>query len=344
MAQNDGHEAYVHAAGLPFGASRSPKPFAITGTLGVGYTSTRGIEPGGTLYGYYYTGLRTPYLSPSYVSVFGDVSFKGYYIVGINGKTFFRNDDIRIDYLTYISHMPADFWGFGFDNARRRDPQRFNRTNVYFKADFLRRIAPRSYVGIDLSFASNRGSLDDLSYLDGQKIRSNIPGIGAIITYDSYRLPVKRRRGVSLMLNPRVYPRFQRIEAVADIYHDLGRTTMVAFDFHADIGFGHIPWPYYPAMGTISRMRGYYMGHYRDRNLAEAQLEIRQHLFWHVGVAAWAGCGNSFQSFNAFDPSHTLPNWGAGIRWQFTPDLLVRFDFGMGRNTNGFMIAVGEAF
>ena len=91
-------------------------------------------------------------------------------------------------------------------------------------------------------------------------------------------------------------------------------------------------------------MRGYYDGRYRDRNLVEAQVELRQKVWRRNGIALWVGAGNVFHDFNTFRWSQTLPNFGVGYRWEFKKRVNVRLDLGFGRNGSGFIFNINEAF
>jgi hypothetical protein len=96
-------------------------------------------------------------------------------------------------------------------------------------------------------------------------------------------------------------------------------------------------------------MRGYYEGRFTDRNMVTAQAELRQNVWRRVGVALWVGAGNCFSSWNAFEWSHTLPNYGIGLRWELKKRVNIRFDYGFGsrvngRLINGFQVVLNEAF
>ena len=91
-------------------------------------------------------------------------------------------------------------------------------------------------------------------------------------------------------------------------------------------------------------MRGYYDGQYRDRNLTEIQIELRQHIYNRHGVAVWVGAGNVYKNFKTFRWSHTLPNYGIGYRWEFKNRVNVRLDYGFGKGQSGFLFQINEAF
>ena len=351
MGQYDNVDSYSQQTGVALGGRNTQSPFNIKGSLGFSYNSTMQFGVGGTVAGYYYTQPRSPYISPSNVTLFADISFSGYYIFGVRGNNFFDGDRLRFDYLAYRQYMPINFWGIGYDNGTWRNWQLMYRTTSYVGADFLARIGFRAYLGPSVSFASVGARLDDTSWLDGQRTSYNMLSIGALATYDSHNLPAPRQKGVFLKLHPRYYPAmggagmsFMKVDLIADFYHGLWKGATLAYDLHADLSWGDVPWTAMPVIGSIYRMRGYYMGRYRDRNLVEAQVELRQKIWRRLGAVAWVGCGNVFPSPDEFNPSHTLPNWGVGYRWEVFPGSRVRLDFGMGKNAWGFIIGLNEAF
>ena len=85
----------------------------------------------------------------------------------------------------------------------------------------------------------------------------------------------------------------------------------------------------WPEAGGDVRLRGYYQGRYRDRNLLSFQLELRQTVYRSHGLAAWIGAGNVFPSFGDLDIKNTLPTYGAGYRLSFL-GLVLRLDAGFG--------------
>ena len=97
-------------------------------------------------------------------------------------------------------------------------------------------------------------------------------------------------------------------------------------------------------VGQDGRMRGYYEGRYRDRDIVEAQVELRQHVYRRLGCVVWGGVANVFHDVDSFSASQTLPNYGVGVRWEFKHRVNVRFDFGFTRDKPGMEFKLNEAF
>lgn len=86
------------------------------------------------------------------------------------------------------------------------------------------------------------------------------------------------------------------------------------------------------------------MNAYRDNNLLDAQMELRQKLTKRIGKVGWVGMGNLFHDFASFKWSKTLPNYGIGARWEFKPRMNIRLEHGFTRDGGSVVFNMGEAF
>ena len=91
-------------------------------------------------------------------------------------------------------------------------------------------------------------------------------------------------------------------------------------------------------------MRGYYEGQFRDKNIVEGQLELRQHIKGRHGAVVWVGFANVFPEFDRLQIRHTLPNGGIGYRWEFKQRVNIRLDLGFTRDGANFSFNINEAF
>lgn len=107
---------------------------------------------------------------------------------------------------------------------------------------------------------------------------------------------------------------------------------------------GDVSWNMMAQTGSSYQMRGYYKGQYRDKNLIQSQIELRQRIYKRSGAVVWAGAGNVFPKFSAFDWSETLPTFGIGYRWEFKDRVNVRLDYGIGKGQTAFYFNINEAF
>ena len=196
-----------------------------------------------------------------------------------------------------------------------------------------------------------------LEYLDGRGLGYSATGISLILEYDSRDFIHNSHKGVFASLQAMIRPNalgsidntLWRINLNAAYYQPLWSGAVLALDLYGEFNSKDTPWVFYSQMGDRNRMRGYYEGQFMDRNLITAQAELRQKVWRMLGVAVWGGAGNCFHSFDSFLWSHTMPNYGVGLRWEINDRINFRFDYGFGGKVkgkiiNGFVISLNEAF
>lgn len=292
-------------------------------------------------------------IPPSNISFFGDVTTTGFYLLGIRGNTLFKGAKYRLDFNAYFFSFPSAFWGIGYEDATCNRAGGYKRLQNQVKADFMFRVATDFYLGVNASFNYIEGkNFTNLEYLDGQKTRYLNTGVGAFLMYDSRDVLTNAHRGIYLKLEQRFFPgflgnrgAFSRTEFQGNAYHKLWKGAVLAYDLHAMFNYGDTPWTMLALMGGSYRMRGYYEGRYRDNQMIEAQVELRQKVYGRSGIVVWGGAGNVFPDLNRFKWKQTLPNYGVGYRWEFKKRVNVRLDYGFGKKgQNGFMFSINEAF
>ena len=95
-----------------------------------------------------------------------------------------------------------------------------------------------------------------------------------------------------------------------------------------------------------SSLRGYYQSRFEDKNLVAFQAEYRIPLFWRLGLAGFAGCGEVTQELRHISLKELKPSSGFGIRFALIPEQKVnlRIDFGFGRDDSSFDIIINELY
>ena len=267
-------------------------------------------------------------------------------------------DKQRWNYKLTVQSLPTDFWGLGFESADLNENKgKYHELKFHFKIDYLFRIARNLYVGpmIDLNYSHNYhfNSPETLDRIQGQDKNIFSAGGGTILQYDSRDFILNAYRGNFVRLEQLFFPKFlntyyfNRTEMTYDAYRQVWKRCILALDLHSQLNYGgDVPWTMLALVGDEScRMRGYYEGRYRDRNIIEGQLELRQSLPYRLGVVLFAGCANSFRDFDSIKWRHTLPNYGVGFRWEFKPRVNFRIDVGMTNKFKpGVCVNMNEAF
>lgn len=91
-------------------------------------------------------------IQPSSVSLFGDITTTGFYLLGVSNNTLHKGGKYRVGFSTYFFSFPSAFWGIGYDNATYATPGSYKRLQNQVKADFMFRVAKNFYLGVDASF------------------------------------------------------------------------------------------------------------------------------------------------------------------------------------------------
>lgn len=326
--------------------------FSILG--GPHYSSDVKFGIGMVAAGLYRMDRKDTLMPPSNVSLYGDVATSGFYLLGIRGTNLFPGDKYRLLYNLYFFSFPGAFWGVGYENGSKdENVSKFKRLQNQVKVDFLFRLKKNLYVGPNASFDYAAGKdFEKPELLEGASSSVIDVGVGGTLMYDSRDFLTNAYKGVYIKLEQRFYPgfmgnkyAFSRTDLITDYYHQVWKGGVLAIDFHTQLNYGDVPWTMMAPLGGSFRMRGYYEGRYRDKNSMELQVELRQKVWRRNGIAVWVGAGNVFRDFQRFDPSHTLPNYGIGYRWEFKKRVNVRLDYGFGKSgQKAFMFNINEAF
>lgn len=292
-------------------------------------------------------------LSPSNISLYGDITTTGFYLLGIRGNTIFPKDRYRLGLNLYFFSFPSKYWGIGYENASRaNDYTNYKRKETLVRIDFSRRLIRNTYLGITGLYCHVNGKdFEDIHFLKDENSNTSSSGLGVFLTYDSRDFIPNPYSGTYAKLEQLFFPdffgnkfAFRRTEISARQYTKLWKGAILASDLQGVFNYGKPPWSMVALMGGSYQMRGYYEGQYRDNNLIQTQIEIRQHIYNRHGVAIWGGAGNIFHNFDCFRWQHTLPTYGLGYRWEFKKRVNVRLDYGFGKGQSAFYFNIEEAF
>lgn len=326
--------------------------FSIIG--GPHYASDTKFGLGMVAAGLYRSDPNDTLLPPSNVSLFGDVSTVGFYMLGVRGNHIAPRGRYRIDYRLYFYSFPSDFWGIGYEMGDNDDNKSdMKRWQAQAEAAFLFRVADNFYVGPMASYDYVIGKhIERPELLNGMDHHTWNVGAGVSLVYDNRDNLTNPHRGIYLNLKQMFRPRFMGNDYAfsttkfrLDSYQQLGEGTVLAEDFGANFNFGHPSWGMMANLGGTSSMRGYYEGRYRDKHSLEATVELRQHVWKRNGIVVWAGAGTVFPKFSELRSNRILPNVGVGYRWEFKKNVNVRLDYGFGKSgQSGFLFNINEAF
>ena len=298
--------------------------FSIIG--GPHFSSDTKLGIGVVAAGLYRMDRKDTILPPSNISLYGDVSTTGFYLLGIRGNNLFPQNKYRLNYNFYFYSFPSLFWGIGYNNAvNNANKSKYSRFQAQVKVDFLFKLIKNLYVGPLASFDYIHGKdFKKPELLENMAKTTRNISAGMALIYDSRDFLTNAYRGYYLKLEQRFSPSFMgnryafsTTDLRTSYYHKIWKGGILAGEFHTLINTGNPPWGLMALLGSSYAMRGYYEGRYRDKDLIEIQLELRQHIWKRNGIVVWIGAGNIFNSFKSFHFNQTLPNYGFGYRWEF---------------------------
>lgn len=342
-----------------FGRANKPNPDNRVdfGVLpGPHYSSTQGLGLGIMATATYSMERGDSLLPRSNASLFSDVTTKGFLLIGLRGNNIFPHERFRLDYRTYIYTFPTEYWGVGYKHGNNdNNDTDYRRLRFDVMTRFLIRVARNTYIGPLVNFryikASEIDPAEHASLFDGQDLSVHSQTVGLSFTYDSRDFMLNAQRGWFVQLDQTFTPRFlgndycfSTTDLTLSTYRKVWKGGVLAGELHGGFNVGNPAWCLLSEVGSNSRMRGYFEGRYRDKDIIEAQVELRQHIKGRHGAVVWIGAAQVFPRFDAMRWDRILPNAGIGYRWEFKQRINVRIDCGMSKNGPGFMFNINEAF
>lgn len=329
------------------------RPFDFSMLLGPSYSAATSAGLGITASGLYSWDRSDPALPKSNVSLFGNASLTGMLAVGVRGNNFLPHEKYRLDYQLFFFSFPGYFWGIGYDNgANGANKSDYERVKLQFKPSFLFRLGRSVFFGpvVDVEWVNSFG-FENEALLEGQDKSVSNYGAGLNFTYDTRDFVLNAFEGNYFRWEQMFYPSgfgndyaFSYTDLTFCTYHRTWKGGVLAMELHSLFNYGDVPWTMMAQVGVLGRMRGYYEGRYRDRNIMEGQLELRQHIKGRNGIAVWVGLANVFHNFGHIYHDEILPNYGVGYRWEFKKRVNVRFDLGFTNDSPNFTFNINEAF
>ncbi len=320
------------------------------------YSSTTGFGLGMVATGTYTMDKKDPLLPRSNVSIFGDITTEAFLLIGVKGINIFPKEKYRLDYRVYVYTFPTLFWGTGYENGKN-DANETSYRRIRFDAmsKFLFRIAPNTYLGpmANFQFVQTRNIEAQGEHLfNGSDHNLRALSAGLSFTYDSRDFMLNAKKGWFMQLDQTFTPKcfgndyhFITTDFTVSTYRKIWKGGVLAGEFHTKLNYGGTPaWCMMSDVGSGNRMRGYYEGRYRDKNILEAQVELRQKIKGRHGFVVWVGAAEVYPEWDELRFDKILPNAGLGYRWEFKKGINVRLDYGFTRDGGGFLFNINEAF
>lgn len=190
-------------------------------------------------------------LSPSNISLYGDITTTGFYLLGIDGNTIFPRDLYRLDVNMYFFSFLSQYWGIGYGNGKRNDGYtKYKRKEIQIKLDFYREIAPNTFIGVTGMYRHVNGKdFKDIRFLEGERNKISSLGGGLILTYDSRDFIPNPYKGTYAKIEQTFFPKFlgncysfQRTDLQIRHYDELWKGAVLAYDLNGTFKSGNTPW------------------------------------------------------------------------------------------------------
>jgi len=129
-------------------------------------------------------------------------------------------------------------------------------------------------------------------------------------------------------------------------YKKINKKLVWANQFVSQNTIGEVPFLLLPKLGGPFLARGYYQGRFRDKHMHVLQTELRQDLFWRLGIVAFGSLGAVENEFLMNAVKDLKWAGGAGLRFKMSKNdrANVRLDFSFTPDSKGIYIFFAEAF
>ncbi len=331
--------------------------FSLQGGVGVAYTQwTSAVVVGSAVCGFR-IGADKEIAPLSYSSFVVMASLTGFYRLDGRLKLRPSNRDC-IDVEVGVASMPTKFWGIGDAAQRHSVAGGFREDDLRVKVGYMRHIAGCLSLGLGVHYLWLRArECDSLAMLymaeagcDDAEL--GVGGVGFIAKFEDRLRRENPLDGIALQVRYALYPSivgtkggvWWQFEATMNYFKPMWQGGLLAMEVYADAWSCSSSWLLWPRLGGEHRMRGYYYGRYVDSTLVATQVELRQKIYRALSGVAWVGAGSVVSSLDKVDIDSILPSYGIGLRLRVGEGVLLRADYGFGRNSNGLIISVNEAF
>ncbi len=294
--------------------------------------------------------------NPQQIQIGASYSLKNQ--LGIIGKYsfYFKEDQYRL--YGRLGYYKFSYQYYGNGNNEDKEEEIFFANYPGFDINAVSRVLPGWYAGFRFISEDYKvvETAETSRLRDGSIIGNNggyHSGLGIVINYDNRDRAYCPSRGnyleTLLFSSHKVFgSRFNYTRMIANYSTFLSwkQDHVLAINIYGEFTNGQVPFNQLPLLGGSSRMRGYTEGFYRDKHYLTTQVEYRFPLFWRLGAAAFFSYGAVTNNFPDFKSEYWRYSFGGGLRFALDEKEKVnlRIDYGIGKNTSGFYLTVGESF
>ncbi len=279
----------------------------------------------------------------------------------VNSDLFFGESGWRNYSQFIILSFPSFYYGVG-NNTKLSDQSLVSFKEVSFLDALGYRVYNKLYTGIIYSYknyteVAYAHQNDSLAYLYNDTTLSSNEGVQSglgVMLYNEARDNTINAHTGSYFLanfvifNPTLGSKFKYSYLQIDYrkYFPLSEKMTLATQFYSEINFGDVPIQSLALMGGSEKMRGIYLGRYRDKLMSVLQTEFRFPIYWILSGVAFGGLGEVAPALNGYTFNGIKWSVGAGLRLLVDPvhKANIRLDYALSKDQTFFLFGFGEAF
>ena len=297
-------------------------------------------------------------IQPSKITFSAYYTTNDQYKVSLSPTLYFFRNKIFSELPISFGHYVDKFWGIGNNTPETGNEEyTMDAASLAFIFQFPPFLfnADRSGIILDYNKTEIVDKKNNSLLLDDEVTGSNggeLYGIGVNLVWDNRDHLFFPNKGSYQSFKILVFPNisdfvFYIFELDVRTYTAFSRDHVLATNFYFAEASEGSPFYKLPALGGQNRMRGYFLGRYRDRYYMTFQMEYRQYFWKKFGFVTFAGIGDVANEAVKFSMADLKYSYGVGLRYLFNKEEKVnlRMDIGIGQNGNiGLYFGIEEAF
>ncbi len=296
-------------------------------------------------------------LRTSDVNIVGLYTLEKQTVIVLGSTIFFPGEKQIFRFQASYSNYPDKTWGLGNESPENASED-YTYRQTFANPQLIFKLYKNLFAGASIEFQNisefkyEGGGVFDFENINGKEGGLN-SGVGLLLTWDSRNNAYSPSRGIFAEFNLTRFTEnlgsdFNFTSYIIDLrkFMPAGKNRVLGFHSVAKVNVGSAPIRYMAMLGGPEIMRGYYKGRYMDEDMFSIQAELRQYLFWRIGVVGFVSAGQVDNKIKTFGIDEFHYAGGAGLRvvLQEKEKLNLRVDFGFGEDSHGVYVLLKEAF
>ena len=296
-------------------------------------------------------------IQPSHITSLAYFTLNDQYKIGTEIDLMFGHNKYKSHTQVYYLDFPDFYYGVGddtyFDNERL-----VNSRNLDISTGFEYNITTQYYIGLYYNYNNYfvldyKDTLDYPGKIDLTPNEGLQSGIGINFARETRDNRFNASKGSYLFVKYMNYgkwigSKFNYNLILIDYrkYFTPVKFLTIATQIYTEGRFGNVPVQSLALMGGDNRMRGIYLGRYRDHTLIDGQLELRFPIAWIIGGTLFGGLGEVAPDYGKYTFNGIHWSGGAGLRLMVDSKnkTNLRFDVGFSKDRMLFFFTFLEAF